>query len=44
MKTHNSSPYNPDLANIAFNRTNDVRKEKGVNTKILELIKVQTFI
>lgn len=93
MKTHNSRPYNPDLANaffrsgyieswgrgiqkiceecdligaqapeysilgdditvkftavessIAFNRTNDVRKEKGVNTKVLELIKAQTDI
>ena len=27
-----------------FNRTNDVRKEKGVNTKVLELIKAQTDI
>jgi len=28
----------------AFNRTNDVRKGKGVNTKVLELIKAQTDI
>lgn len=93
MKTHNSRPYNPDLANTFFragyieswgrgiqkiceecnligakipeysilgdditvkftavanskdfNRTNDVRKGKGVNTKVLELIKAQTDI
>ena len=93
MKTHNSRPYNPDLANTffragyieswgrgiqkiceecdligahapeysilgddstvkftavangkVFNRTNDVRKGKGVNTKVLELITVQTDI
>lgn len=28
----------------AFKRTNDVRKEKGVNTKVLELIIAQTDI
>lgn len=30
--------------NKDFNRTNDVRKGKGVNTKVLELIKAQTDI
>ncbi len=93
MKTHNSRPYNPDLANTFFragyieswgrgiqkiyeecdligakipeysilgdditvkfaavtnnkdfNRTNDVRKEKSVNIKVLELITAQTDI
>ena len=93
MRTHNSRPYNPDLANTffragyieswgrgiqkiceecdligakipeysilgnditvkftavvtskVFKRTNDVRKEKGMNTKVLELIKAQTDI
>lgn len=93
MKTHNSRPYNPDLANTffragyieawgrgiqkiceecdlmgakipeysilgnditvkfiavvtskAFKRTNDVRKEKGVNTRVLEIITAQTDI
>ena len=93
MKTHNSRPYNPDLANTFFragyieswgrgiqkiceecdligakipeysilgddiivkfaavanskdfNRTNSVRKGKGVNTKVLELIAAQTDI
>ena len=93
MKTHNSRPYNPDLANTffragyieswgrgiqkiceecdligakipeysilgdditikfsavatskAFKRTNDVRKENTMNTKVLELITVQTDI
>ena len=93
MKTHNSRPYNPDLANTffragyieawgrgiqkiceecdlmgakipeysilgnditvkfiavvtskAFKRTNDVRKEKGMNTRVLEIITAQTDI
>lgn len=93
MKTHNSRPYNADLANTffragyieawgrgiqkiceecdligakipeysilgeditvkftavatskAFKRTNDVRKEKSVNTKVLEFITAQTDI
>ena len=93
MRTHNSRPYDPDLANTffragyieswgrgiqkiceecdligakipkysilgdditvkftavatskAFKRTNDVRKEKGVNTKVLELITAKTDI
>ena len=92
MKTHNSRPYNPDLANTFFragyieswgrgiqkiceecdligaqapeysvlgdditvklnavpignfNRTNDVRKEKAMNIKVLELITAQTDI
>lgn len=29
---------------MIFNRTNDVRKEKCINTQILEIIKVQTDI
>ena len=93
MKTYNSRPYNPDLANTffragyieawgrgiqkiceecdlmgakipeysilgnditvkfiavvtskAFKRTNDVRKEKGMNTRVLEIITAQTDI
>ena len=93
MKTHNSRPYNPDLANTffragyieawgrgiqkiceecdlmgakipeysilgndimvkfiavvtskAFKRTNDVRKEKCMNTRVLEIITAQTDI